>query len=51
MFSAGEIDNQLAKKVDTDVLPEGFAPLPRTPPYHFNDTTTLRPVYADEVNT
>jgi hypothetical protein len=51
LFERSEIDNQLAHAVEEDVLPEGFAPLPRTPPYHFNDTTTLRPVYENEVST
>lgn len=47
-FEQGEIDNQLAEGVREDALREGFNPLPRTPPYHFNDTTTLEPVYRDE---
>jgi len=49
LFEQGEIDNQLASQVRADALREGFDPLPRTPPYHFNDTTTLEPVYRDEV--
>lgn len=27
---------------------KGFDPLPRTPPFHFNDTTTLEPIRGDE---
>jgi hypothetical protein len=27
---------------------KGFDPLPRTPPFHFNDTTTLEPIYVDK---
>lgn len=49
LFEQGEIDNQLASQIRADSLREGFDPLPRTPPYHFNDTTTLEPVYEDEV--
>jgi hypothetical protein len=48
LFSEGEIDNQLAEVVDADVLRMGFDPLPRTPPYHFNDTTTLQPIYSTD---
>jgi hypothetical protein len=47
-FEQGEIDDQLAQEIRSDALREGFNPLPRTPPYHFNDTTTLEPVYRDE---
>lgn len=49
LFSKGEVDNQFSRVVDEEVLREGFDPLPRTPPYHFNDTTTLKPVYDTEV--
>lgn len=27
---------------------QGFDPLPRTPPFHYNDTTTLEPIYEDD---
>jgi len=32
------------REVATDTH-KGFDPLPLTPPYHFNDTTTLEPIY------
>jgi len=48
-FEDGEIDEQLAQSVHTDALREGFDPLPRTPPYHFQDTTTLEPVYTNDI--
>ena len=49
-FDEGEIDNQIAEQTDSSALNNGFDPLPRTPPYHFNDKTTLKPIYNDEVN-
>lgn len=27
---------------------KGFDPLPRVPPFHFNDTTSLEPIFGDE---
>jgi hypothetical protein len=50
-FDEGEIDEQIAEQADDRALQEGFDPLPRTPPYHFNDTTTLEPIYTNEVDT
>jgi len=26
---------------------QGFNPLPTTPPYHFNDTTTITPIWEE----
>jgi hypothetical protein len=46
-FDNGEVDDQLSEQVSDIVLRKGFDPLPRTPPYHFNDTTTLEPIYND----
>ena len=40
-----DIVTQLTEQVNTSHLREGFDPLPRTPPYHFGDTTTLEPIY------
>lgn len=31
-----------------DKTHNGFDPLPTTPPYHFNDTTTLEPIYRSD---
>lgn len=47
----GEIDEQLAEQVDDDTLQQGFNPLPKVPPYHFNDTTTIEPIYREEAQT
>lgn len=45
-FNEGEsVDEQLASQADRNAMRDGFEPLPRVPPYHFNDTTTLEPIY------
>jgi hypothetical protein len=45
-FNEGEsVDEQLASQANGDAMRDGFEPLPRVPPYHFNDTTTLEPIY------
>ena len=47
-FDEGEIDSQLSDSVNESDLQTGFDPLPPTPPYHYNDTSTLEPIYKDE---
>jgi hypothetical protein len=42
------VGEQLAQQVASESLDAGFDPLPQTPPYHFNDTTTLEPIYSDQ---
>jgi hypothetical protein len=49
-FDEGEVSEQIAEQTDSSTMQKGFDPLPRTPPYHFNDTTTLQPIYKNEVN-
>lgn len=44
-FGEGEIDSQIAEQAEESALRKGFDPLPRTPPYHFHDTSTLEPIY------
>lgn len=41
------VGEQLAQEVASESLDDGFDPLPQTPPYHFNDTTTLEPIYKE----
>lgn len=43
-FSEGEIQEQLMAATRSEFLHKGFDPLPTTPPFHFNDTTTLEPI-------
>ncbi len=42
-FSDGDMAETLRQKAGSQQ--KGFDPLPRTPPFHFNDTTTLEPIY------
>jgi hypothetical protein len=42
------VGEQLAQHIPDGALDTGFDPLPQTPPYHFNDTTTLEPIYSDQ---
>jgi hypothetical protein len=46
-FDDGPIHEQLMAQTREEFLQKGFDPLPPTPPYHFNDTTTLEPIYKD----
>jgi hypothetical protein len=41
------IEDQLMSQTREEFLHKGFDPLPVTPPYHFNDTSTIEPIYAD----
>jgi len=47
-FSEGEIQGQLMSQTREEFLHNGFDPLPATPPYHFNDTTSLEPIYEQD---
>ena len=42
-FSDGDMAETLRETANSQR--KGFDPLPRTPPFHFNDTTTLEPIY------
>jgi hypothetical protein len=42
----GDIRDALLSGVESNPR-KGFRPLPRTPPFHFNDSTTLEPIYRD----
>jgi hypothetical protein len=42
-FDDGDITETLRERASAER--KGFDPLPRTPPFHFNDTTTLEPLY------
>lgn len=44
-FEDGPIQEQLESATREEFLQKGFDPLPATPPFHFNDTTTLEPIY------
>jgi hypothetical protein len=44
-FEDGDIQEQLMAQTRSEFLQKGFDPLPTTPPFHFNDTTTLEPIY------
>lgn len=44
-FEDGDIQEQLESATRSEFLQKGFDPLPTTPPYHFNDTTSLEPIY------
>jgi hypothetical protein len=46
-FDDGDIQSQLAGATRDEFLQKGFDPLPTTPPFHFNDTTTLEPIFED----
>lgn len=46
-FSEGDIQSQLSEKTRDEFLHTGFDPLPPTPPYYFNDTTRLEPIYEE----
>jgi hypothetical protein len=47
-FEYGDIQGQLQSATRSEFLQQGFNPLPTTPPFHFNDTSTLEPIYKDE---
>ena len=44
-FDEGDIGEQLMEQTREQFLHEGFNPLPPTPPFHFQDTSTLEPIY------
>lgn len=44
-FGDGDISEQLGSQTSEHFLHEGFNPLPTTPPFHFNCTTELEPIY------
>lgn len=44
-FDEGDISEQLMEQTREQFLHEGFNPLPPTPPFHFQDTSTLEPIY------
>lgn len=46
-FAEGDIGKQLRAQVSEDNLYKGFDPLPVAPPYHFGDTTELRPLMEE----
>jgi hypothetical protein len=46
-FDDGDIRDQLMEHTRDEFLRQGFDPLPTTPPYHFNDTTTLEAIRDD----
>lgn len=46
-FDEGDIQSQLMGQTREEFLHKGFDPLPTTPPFHFNDTTTLEPIRDD----
>lgn len=43
-----EMDEQIADQTREEFLHQGFNPLPTNPPYHFNDTSTLKPILDEE---
>ena len=44
-FEDGDMGEKLRDRVSG--TQQGFDPLPRTPPFHYNDTTTLEPIYKN----
>lgn len=46
-FEDGDIQSQLADSTRPEFLHSGFDPLPATPPFHFNDSTSLEPIRKD----
>jgi len=44
-FADGDIREQLESQTRAEFLHKGFDPLPATPPFHFNDSSTLEPIY------
>jgi len=44
-FDEGDIGDQFMEQTRQQFLHEGFNPLPPTPPFHFQDTSTLEPIY------
>lgn len=49
-FDDGDIQEQWMSQTRDEFLQKGFDPLPPSPPFHFNDTTTLEPIYAEDYN-
>ena len=47
-FDEGSIGDQIREQVPENLYRENFDPLPATPPYHFGDTTVLKPIYEEE---
>jgi len=45
-FSEGDLSAQLSENTRDEFLQKGFKPLPQAPPYHFNCSTRLEPIYA-----
>lgn len=45
--SEDTISEQLMNHTRAEFLHQGFKPLPSSPPFHFNDTTTLKPITED----
>jgi hypothetical protein len=47
MFDDDTDATELMNDVAGDVAVKGFDPLPLVPPYHFNDTSELVPIYKE----
>jgi hypothetical protein len=47
-FDDGDIQSQLMDATRDEFLHKGFDPLPTTPPFHFQDSTRLEPIWDDE---
>ena len=43
-FNQGNIRDQWMEQTRSEFLRKGFDPIPPTPPFHFNDTTTIEPI-------
>lgn len=48
-FDDGDIRAQLESRTRREYLHKGFDPIPPSPPFHFNDTTTYEPIYDNAV--
>jgi len=44
-FGDGDIQGQLMDQTREQFLREGFDPIPPTPPFHYQDTTTIEPIH------